>query len=318
LPTLDRASLDWSVASCHGRRSEALEAAREAVLVAPRSDRLAILFALFSRHNGHPREAIAVVDKLSRERHVHDLMYWGDVIISRHVLGDYEEELSAAEQAHRLNPQNLELLAFKLRALAALGRTGEALAGLDEAVNVPINISQPFYAATTMLWTARELRWHGQPQASQAALERAIAWCKARPAPEQPDVAEELSGALYDSGRWAEAKPVFEQLVAADSQNVWYRAMLGAVAAHQGDRRTVDLVDQWLASRKGPYLRGEPTFQRARLAAVLGDRERAMALLRLAFDQGFGFDWGLGTHADPDFESLRDYPPFEELMRPKG
>jgi len=94
--------------------------------------------------------------------------------------------------------------------------------------------------------------------------------------------------------------------------------MLGAVAAHQGDRRTVDLVDQWLASRKGPYLRGEPTFQRARLAAVLGDRERAMALLRLAFDQGFGFDWGLGTHADPDFESLRDYPPFEELMRPKG
>jgi hypothetical protein len=23
-------------------------------------------------------------------------------------------------------------------------------------------------------------------------------------------------------------------------------------------------------------------------------------------------------HIDPDFESLRDYPPYHELMRPKG
>jgi hypothetical protein len=45
------------------------------------------------------------------------------------------------------------------------------------------------------------------------------------------------------------------------------------------------------------------------------DRERAVALLRQAFDQGLRGRMFL--HLDPDFEPLRDYPPYRELIRPR-
>jgi hypothetical protein len=54
---------------------------------------------------------------------------------------------------------------------------------------------------------------------------------------------------------------------------------------------------------------------RAGLAAVQGDRDRAVGLLRDATSQGSAF---LGiSDADPAFESLRGYPPYEELRRPR-
>ena len=33
---------------------------------------------------------------------------------------------------------------------------------------------------------------------------------------------------------------------------------------------------------------------------------------------GEGIAYGIWLHREPDFESMRDYPPFKELMRPKG
>jgi hypothetical protein len=39
-------------------------------------------------------------------------------------------------------------------------------------------------------------------------------------------------------------------------------------------------------------------------------------LLRQAFAQGYRFS--LSVHHEPDFERLREYPPFQELVRPKG
>jgi hypothetical protein len=61
-----------------------------------------------------------------------------------------------------------------------------------------------------------------------------------------------------------------------------------------------------------------PLLQRARIAALLGDPEQAMTLLQQSFDLGAGWGrWPL-LHSDIDFESLHDYPPFQELLRPKG
>ncbi len=34
--------------------------------------------------------------------------------------------------------------------------------------------------------------------------------------------------------------------------------------------------------------------------------------------KGVNWGYGLWLHRDIDFESLRDYPPFQELLRPKG
>jgi hypothetical protein len=56
----------------------------------------------------------------------------------------------------------------------------------------------------------------------------------------------------------------------------------------------------------------------------LGDKERAVALLRDAIAQGSGTEDDLDAYGygfiyahSMDMESLRGYPPFEELIKPK-
>ena len=66
---------------------------------------------------------------------------------------------------------------------------------------------------------------------------------------------------------------------------------------------------------KRPYLFGRHTVWRARIQALLGERDAAVALLRDAFARGYPHAHGL--HIDLAFASLRDYPPFQELLKPK-
>ena len=55
-------------------------------------------------------------------------------------------------------------------------------------------------------------------------------------------------------------------------------------------------------------------LHRAHIAAILGDNDRAMALLRDVFAMsGYGFDW----HRDANFDSLRDDPRFQVLINPQ-
>jgi hypothetical protein len=76
-----------------------------------------------------------------------------------------------------------------------------------------------------------------------------------------------------------------------------------------------------LRGLEGPYSYGLPARRRANIAALLGDREGAVRLLRHALDRGYIAD-GLGLafdlHWDMDFEGLRDYAPFLDLMEPSG
>jgi len=76
-------------------------------------------------------------------------------------------------------------------------------------------------------------------------------------------------------------------------------------------------VSQWLEAQDRPHLRGSHTRFRYMIAAELGDGEDAVALWRQALSEGEHFyepqygDWIA-------FASIRDYPPFQEFVRPKG
>ena len=65
----------------------------------------------------------------------------------------------------------------------------------------------------------------------------------------------------------------------------------------------------------GPDRSGRQFVNRAKFAAVLGDHERAVALLREAGVRGHAFNHWLFFRMD--LESLRGYPPFDELARVK-
>ena len=65
-----------------------------------------------------------------------------------------------------------------------------------------------------------------------------------------------------------------------------------------------------------PYIRGANKLWQARIAATLGERETAVQLLREAFDDGQDRTRGIIDY-DMDLDSLRDYQPFIDLIRPK-
>jgi hypothetical protein len=86
-----------------------------------------------------------------------------------------------------------------------------------------------------------------------------------------------------------------------------------------GDFLEAQRLDKILATLPTPHLFGSHTFARARIAAALGDRAGAVELLRKAWGQGrpLTFDTRANedVHSDQDFDSLRDYFPFQALMR---
>jgi predicted Zn-dependent protease len=121
---------------------------------------------------------------------------------------------------------------------------------------------------------------------------------------------------LYDARRWEEAKTIFEELGKKFPDNIWYQRYVGCIAARQGDREKALKVSEWLKNLKQPYLFGKQTFCRACIAASLGEKDQAVTLLKDSFLQGYAY--GLYLHIDFDFESLWDYPPFKEILKPKG
>ncbi len=95
-----------------------------------------------------------------------------------------------------------------------------------------------------------------------------------------------------------------------------YVGLLGAIAARRGDHVTAEKLAATLAGIEAvTALPGHAaTINRAKIAALLGDRARAVSLLKDAY----GEQGTLELHGDIDFEGLRDYARFQELTRPKG
>jgi tetratricopeptide (TPR) repeat protein len=228
------------------------------------------------------------------------------------MLGDYESELQETRRGQAYYPDLLSLRVDEVRALAALGRIEEVKKVIDECLS--ISSSSAFWSpGLVMLTAAAELRAHGDKEEAKAIAERAVAWCQSRGT---GDYRYSLARSLYLAERWQEAETIFEALSAEESDNIDYMGFLGTLAARKGNREGARQISEKLKRIERPYLFGNHTYWRACIAALLGEREQAVALLRESFAQGSSY--GAYLHNDVDLESLRDYKPFKELLRPKG
>jgi hypothetical protein len=94
--------------------------------------------------------------------------------------------------------------------------------------------------------------------------------------------------------------------------------MTALLAARQGDTATARRIATGLDSLDEPFLFGEPMLWSARIHAVLGEHETAMASLRSAFARGQGGEaWHL-VHVSRDFDPLRGLDSFRDLVRPRS
>jgi tetratricopeptide (TPR) repeat protein len=317
LAPLDRHILDWVLSNTRGDTQGGLEAIRNAAEVAPGSEAL-LLLGMSAIGANRPAEALDALAKLDPERGLARgfFLYWSYVTGALHILGSYDEELEAARRGRQQYPDHPSMLELELRALLVLGRHEEVDSLFDVLVSLP---RHPYWdPGEVMHRGALEARAHGDEELASALLNRSLEWFRARPPDEATTESHRYDYArtLYWAGALSEAETLFRELQQEAPDSIAFHGYLGSLAARMGNRERALEMSESLNALDRPYLFGHIAYWQARIAAILGERERAMALLRQAMAEGFQFD--PGTHFDSDLLSMRDYPPFQEWLRPKG
>ena len=312
LAPVERLLLEHFQAVSAGDNERALRAVRQVNKVAPNS--MPAGYVALAVATNRPREALAAHREFNRERGLlkAEELYWRWLSTARHMIGDHRRELKDARAGRVRQPELMGPLFVELRALAALGRTDEVERAIEQTLSLP---KQDFTPGAVMLHTAAELRAHGHHKAAAHVLARAFAWHEARPPEERQALRETLARTYYDAKRWQEARTLFQELVTEQPDRGLRLGFSGAVAARLGDRAEAERVSAGLASLPNQR-NASNTVWRAKIAAALGDQERALALLQQALTEGMRYD--LWLHTDLDFEQLRRHPRFRELVEPKG
>ncbi|UCG87915.1 MAG: hypothetical protein JSW71_05055 [Gemmatimonadota bacterium] len=273
---------------------------------------------------GRLRDAVRYLTQLDLRLSFEDglmaLMY---LARAQHLLGESRAELETARQARRLFPSRLAPCEGEVRALVALGRMAEADAVVANRVILPSPYPglPPVWAAwsssgSVLTYLALEARAHGWSEAYHEWTERSIAWHRERIA-EGADVEPmALLQALYYAERWDEAWDYLRTLSASDSADVEHVGFSAVLAVRLGEPDRAASLDRALASLDSRELRGANLVWRARIAALLGEKRRAVELLHQAQSNGWPFN--IWHHVELDFAPLADYPPFQEFLAPEG
>jgi serine/threonine protein kinase/tetratricopeptide (TPR) repeat protein len=311
--------LDWYMSRLKGNYAEALQHLRLAEKHAPNNIYVNYMIGLEALRNNNPQETVKLFTKKEPSEYIygHEARAWqfGVLAKAHHMLGNYQLELEEIRQAQENYPGRLELQVDKVRALAALGRIDEVKKVIEESLNLE---SRTGTAGDVMLEAAQELRAHGYLNEGQEIANRAVDWYNRRTIDEAKSGADrsDLGFALYLAEEWEKAKALFKELAKKYPDNIEYKSFLGRLAAREGDRKEALKISEELRQIKRPYVFGYHTYCRACIASLLGEREQAVELLKEAFAQGYAH--GVYLHRDMDLEALRKYPPFQELLWPKG
>ena len=113
-----------------------------------------------------------------------------------------------------------------------------------------------------------------------------------------------------------DALAAFSELAASDPNDFLSRNCAGQVAAMLGDRETAVAVWRLLEVLERPEWFGGGSYSRASIAAGLGEHDEAVELLQEALRAGFKFS--LTFHRNQFLEPLWGTEAFEEFLRPKG
>jgi serine/threonine-protein kinase len=290
-------------ASLTGDTPAALAAAERATRLSPGSrSRYNLALALASLNR--PADALAQLDSLDPERGPMKgwASYWSQRSYASHMLGRHDAELADARSMLARHPGQRVAWVIQARAHAAMGHYRELDSLLLAADPLPADV---YWSQGAMrVVAAEELQAHGFGQHATRYFAAAEAWLRERLAadPSNTNHQEWLLGALVGQAKWNEAGRLAEQRVAADPEPVSVRGIAAVLAARRGDATA---AARYLANNE-PWERGASLLFRARVAAIQGDREGAIALVSQAIAAGVsGLHWAHGTTWH-DFASVRD------------
>jgi DNA-binding SARP family transcriptional activator/tetratricopeptide (TPR) repeat protein/TolB-like protein len=318
LAAWDRAVLSYQQARIAGRDVAAYNAARRVAELAPQSE-WRFLLASSAITVNRPREAMAILKGVDPDRGWIRTWppYWTALGTAEHFAGDFRTELSTLQRglARHSHPR---LVLFQFRALGALGRVDHALALLDSlaAAGAP-----PGVLANGYVMLARELRVHRDSTSAVKVALRGLDQIKAPTGAGGGGLRFTRSLLMIEAGLWEDAYAAMGPTppAAFGGSNVGVRA----IAAARLGKRDEALAAADMLARMEPdtTIQGAPgglmKLWAAGIYAHLGERDRAMELLRAARSEGVSVT-GMGIHGNVGLAPLQGYRPFEALVRPAG
>jgi len=316
LSVADGYLFDFWIATLRGDLGAALDAARGSARSRPGSPGAALLYGAAALSANRPREAIAALTSPDVKVATTGTYapFWDELGLAYHFLGEYRRELDVVRRGRKQQPDELLMVESEVRALAALGQTGEVTRRLDEALGLPA--SSFVTPGQVMERAAKELLAHGHVEAAGAVSARALAWWSEHVGADSSLTSRlALAGANYTAARYDRSRDIVMALMRVYPTHPDILGYKGVLAARRGDRETALAADSALAALRESYLGGINTLWRARVAALLGEQERAITLIRQAFAEGQRY---LDVHDVVDFHSLRENSAFRDLVRPQG
>jgi serine/threonine-protein kinase len=321
LARVDRYALDYFEAMQHDDRDAMLTAAREAARLSPGSE-WSFNAGNLLLDKGKPHEALLYLQQIDPE-HGWARQWnaqWAALARAHHWPGEYRKELAAAERLAALSPESRPGRYLLARALMSVGRVDAA----EQQANVLLQTSAPDEKPLTVpVLLAAEFAGLGYAAAARRLYESAVDWPRtpagtawveshSRNDPIRRALEGDIAIALYELGRWGE---VPNHLLATDTSEIDARLLGTLAAVRQGDRTAAEKLARFLDAAKVSGGLPDADYYRARLAAVLGDKEAAVKYLRALWAAGYR-RYGFEIHRESDFQSLRDDPRLKLLMRP--
>ena len=313
----ETAFLDYVNAAISGDPEVQLQTAWEAARASPGSTEVPLLTARIALELYRPKEALAALARVDPERgaSLATNLYWELSSNAYHELGEFDRALAEAQEGLRRVPDDRTAANDEMVALAALGRAEDIN---DRLLHVTSRWQHPRFAYQLARLAISELYAHLRDE--EMALVMPVALRVTEPAARDSSLrAQQMRGeVLYFAQRYTEAQALFSRASERDTTNVSAAGWLGVSAARAGDARLASAVDRRLARWPRKYDLAAASFMRARLAAIAGDRPRAVALLTQALSEGQRFRAGgvlSDFHSAPEFRILRGDLAFEELMQ---
>ena len=309
LPPYDQAAIDRQLAFTDGRLEDAYTAARQLVALAPSLPDALSLLAQASLATRRYREGIEVLHKLRKApawiRGMDQRLGWD--LQAHRLLGDLETGIAEWQAAVREQPDEWVTCSQGIPLLGATGQvtvTDSVIRHCGRLPNAPPRLDG------TWITAGRNYRVAGRVGAADSAFRRTLEMRSALVA-KGTIRASALAPVYADLGEWSAA---WELLRAAPDDGEEDRRSLAAVAAaHAGDT----LVARRLLSdlRRGKRRSGANMYA-AFVQLALGERDSALASLRLAMEDGVAPAWN-GWYVRPELHALRGDPRFEEMLRPR-
>lgn len=315
----DLSMVDYTVAEEDGDMRASRDALRRMMALAP-EDRWRVELARVELWENRPRAARALledVDTTTLTDSERGLYHYGKVH-AHHRLEEYDAELSEARAWRKESPGSPMPYIYEIRALAGLGRREEIATLLAEFVEV-----RPGYH----MFVYRELEIHGLGDLAREQMTRDLAWVGSVPEADRDDLwAHDEARLLYLTGQYEAARRVEERRLATmpfTDNVVWTMGLLGRIAARRGERDEALRYDRMLVETDWtPVWYANLALwiarERAQIAVLLGERDRAVGLLEEAYRSGGIYGDAHLESMSPDLDGLRDHPAYRRLGAVRG